>query len=1144
MKKALLIIIAGVLIGPAAAYATTAVPWVISSLTDKFITPTNVNGNPVAIHVTSTATSTFAGPISMQNWNLATSTVVCMYPENCQYQATGTNDMNTIIAAATAANASGGGTVLIKRGVYNANGSKTLPANVCLVGEGMGTVLRMTNTSYTHFLTLSDNDCVRNLEIDGSLRADGLGRANTFFIHNGHTNIWIQNVYNYRTDVVVLLVHDLVATTTNITVSDNHLYNSKLGTVEDTHGGFMDNIDFANNLINFDENYAFGEMFDYNVSQNVTLIGNQFYATGFARFTDEAIDMSGEQDNAKFIGNTVVGNFQRGIKVGSNSKDVVVADNYFEYKTWTPTGSDPSPVTLQDGISLWANGHTGAQPTGVKVANNTVVAAPITLSGVLYASVIGNTIRDYTGSCLLLQRDTYLSSDSPTEFNSITGNTLKDCGVGIDLVDTTYNTITANTIISTTTSMTYGIREHDGADYNTISNNTVTGATIENISPDGTNTVYVANPGFDENLLLATSTLGNGINKGVLQIKGDTSQPTMSLLGFSNGRFTMQTNSGSNRLLQFNNTSDPQRLDVNLTDGRLGIGDSSPDFALEIATTTETSSGGYFGISAVTDGDIFVVLPNGNTGIATTSPGTLLSIGTTGGINFTTGTSTFSTTGGINLKSGCYAINGTCITAAGLGAVTALGSGFSTTTGSTITFATTTTAFNGLTIGGQIIPAAGTLTFTPTITGTLTVAGGGTGAGTLTGLLQGNGTSPITGVTGTAGQFPYYNGSNTLLATSTIFLATSGNVGIGTTSPQRLFEISSGTSGVSVLRLSNTNGVIAANDLLGALEFFGGDSSNGGTFGASGVRAKITGITEDISGQTGLALYTAGSLGGSYTTDASVERMRITNTGKVGIGTTTPNWLLQVNGTRPSIALSDSSAGANLKHWLLSSMGGNLYIGTSSDLYATSSPAAITVTNAGLFGLGTSSPWRTLDVNGTVGMKGLTGSAGLQVGILCLSASNEVINESVACVASAARYKKDIHDLDVGLDEVMKLRPVSFYWKPDYNGALQSNPNFSGLQYSLVADEVQRIDPHLVSLTTATTTFEGKTYAPGTVEGLADTNHWVALFVNAIQQQQKEIEALGGGVKKTVRSVEENWQWIAIGMLILWNMYLTFRRRV
>lgn len=159
----------------------------------------------------------------------------------------------------------------------------------------------------------------------------------------------------------------------------------------------------------------------------------------------------------------------------------------------------------------------------------------------------------------------------------------------------------------------------------------------------------------------------------------------------------------------------------------------------------------------------------------------------------------------------------------------------------------------------------------------------------------------------------------------------------------------------------------------------------------------------------------------------------------------------------------------------------------------------LTLKAGGSIGIGTTSPWRTFDVLGTVGMKGLTGSAGLQVGILCLSANNEVINESVACVASAARYKEKVRDLNVGLDEVLKLRPVTFYWKPSFNGALKNDPNKSGVQYSLIADEAQRVDPNLVYVQTSTTTFEGKTYGPGTVEGLADSNHWVALFVKAFQ---------------------------------------------
>ncbi|MBI4135086.1 MAG: hypothetical protein HY471_03210 [Candidatus Sungbacteria bacterium] len=101
-----------------------------------------------------------------------------------------------------------------------------------------------------------------------------------------------------------------------------------------------------------------------------------------------------------------------------------------------------------------------------------------------------------------------------------------------------------------------------------------------------------------------------------------------------------------------------------------------------------------------------------------------------------------------------------------------------------------------------------------------------------------------------------------------------------------------------------------------------------------------------------------------FVTPLAGTAMQITSSGNVGIGTTTPNWLLQVNGTRPSFALSDSSAGANLKHWLFSSMGGNLYVGTSTDAYGTSTPAALTITNAGNVGIGAAAPLAPLDVRG------------------------------------------------------------------------------------------------------------------------------------------------------------------------------------
>lgn len=85
----------------------------------------------------------------------------------------------------------------------------------------------------------------------------------------------------------------------------------------------------------------------------------------------------------------------------------------------------------------------------------------------------------------------------------------------------------------------------------------------------------------------------------------------------------------------------------------------------------------------------------GNIGIGTTTPGTLLSIGDTSGINFTTATSTFNSTGGINLTAGCFSILGVCITGGG-GADQNLWETIAGDTGSTAANITTDT----LTIAG------------------------------------------------------------------------------------------------------------------------------------------------------------------------------------------------------------------------------------------------------------------------------------------------------------------------------------------------------------------------------------------------------------------------------------------------------------
>jgi hypothetical protein len=91
----------------------------------------------------------------------------------------------------------------------------------------------------------------------------------------------------------------------------------------------------------------------------------------------------------------------------------------------------------------------------------------------------------------------------------------------------------------------------------------------------------------------------------------------------------------------------------------------------------------------------------GNVGIGTSTPGTLFSIGSSGGINFSLGTSTFSTTGGLNITGGCYSVNGTCLSTGGSNYWTSSGGNIFNNTGTNVGVNNASPAY-ALDVGGFI----------------------------------------------------------------------------------------------------------------------------------------------------------------------------------------------------------------------------------------------------------------------------------------------------------------------------------------------------------------------------------------------------------------------------------------------------------
>ena len=216
------------------------------------------------------------------------------------------------------------------------------------------------------------------------------------------------------------------------------------------------------------------------------------------------------------------------------------------------------------------------------------------------------------------------------------------------------------------------------------------------------------------------------------------------------------------------------------------------------------------------------------------------------------------------------------------------------------------------------------------------------------------------------------------LATSNVTRLTvdgsSGNIGIGTSDPQsQLHVYRSGEDATPTIYLSNSQTGSTSNGSLGILGF---GSAEGEGYAAAQIRGYSSGDFNDNDWRAGLKFLTTPD-----GTATPLERLIITDTGNIGIGTTAPSSPLHVNSSADQLIQIQSSD--SLAYIRLLDTDDSLYFGTKSQKGFFGGVADLDSTNLvvdlvnGNVGIGNSTPLYKLEVGGVVNAHGylVNGSA-------------------------------------------------------------------------------------------------------------------------------------------------------------------------
>jgi len=279
-----------------------------------------------------------------------------------------------------------------------------------------------------------------------------------------------------------------------------------------------------------------------------------------------------------------------------------------------------------------------------------------------------------------------------------------------------------------------------------------------------------------------------------------------------------------------------------------------------------------------------------------------------------------------------------------------------------------------------------------------------------------------------AGLIGYYHPNNYMVFntnnTERMRIDSSGNVGIGATSVPTNFQVEIAKSGNVGLNLRNTNNSAGDSSRIAF-------SQGSGNLASTNTFADIIATADTVSPLTGRILFRTNQ-GNSLT-----EAMRISSSGKVGIGTTAPDHVLHLSSTNTYLAISDSQdsggGGILFRRTDNGENRGSIQYNFSSDFmsFRTSTDGngeCMRIDSSGNVGIGTTSPTsaynKNLNINGS-------GSSALHLTTDSRGTSNtdgfHIINSS----GNAYLWNRDNTSMIFGTNSTERMRI-------DSNGAMWS----------------------------------------------------------------------------------------------------------